>query len=373
MDPKVILETALTREEITAIEALILMQEDDKILPQLFQVADALNRRISHNVVTYVRGKQVHYTNICRAECSFCPFWRRKGHKNAFTLPPEEIVRQVREAAGIKQVVLQGGLNPDLNLNYHIEALRALRDAFPSIHIQGYSPAEVHFVAKRMRTSPAEILKRFREAGLDSLSGDSADILNDKVRKKICSDKLRTADWVDIVRTAHRLGIPSTATILFGHVEDEIYVCEHLEIIKNIQRETGGFTAFEPIAFVPHNTDLGRSQKIRHPQPTSRVLRMFAISRIFFSKLIRNLQVDWTKLGLDVSMQALGVGANDLGPLAHDAHEIRLPEVNGRGGLPVASLRSAIIKTGRVPSERDPHVLKPAPAQQAKKEELVFV
>jgi FO synthase subunit 2 len=372
MDPKVILETALNREEITAIEALMLMQEDDRILPQLFQVADALNRRISRNVVTYVRGKQVHYTNICRAECSFCSFWRRKGHKNAFTLPPAEVVRQVRDAAGTRQVVLQGGLNPDLNLNYHLEVLRALRDAFPSLHIQGYSPAEIHFISKRTRNSPAEILKRMRDAGLDALSGDSADILNDKVRKKICSDKLRTADWVDIVRTAHRQGIPSTATILYGHVEDEIYICEHLEIIKNIQRETGGFTAFEPIAFVPHNTDLGRSQKIRHPQPVSRVLRMFAISRIFFSKLIRNLQVDWAKVGLDLAVQALGVGANDLGPLAHDAHEIRLPEVNGRGGLPVASLRAAIIKAGRVPAERDPHTPRPAPASPARKEELVF-
>lgn len=371
MDPKVILETALNREEITAIEALMLMQEDDRILPQLFQVADALNRRISRNVVTYVRSKQVHYTNICRAECSFCPFWRRKGQKNAFTLSPDEVVRQVRDASGPRQVVLQGGLNPDLNLNYHLEMIRSLREAFPAIHIQGYSPAEIHFISKRTRNSPSDLLKRLREAGLDSLSGDSADILNDKVRKKICSDKLRTADWVDIVRTAHRLGIPSTATILYGHVEDEIYICEHLEIIKNIQKETGGFTVFEPIAFVPNNTSLGRSQKIRHLQPASRVLRMFAISRIFFSKLIRNLQVDWTKLGLDLAIQALGVGANDVGPLAHDAHEIRIPEVNGRGGIPLASLRSAILKSGRVPVERDPNLPKPPPVQ-ARKEELVF-
>jgi FO synthase subunit 2 len=373
MDPKVILETALNREEITAIEALMLMQEDDKILQELFRVADTLNQRLNHNVVTWVRSKQVHYTNICRAECSFCSFYRKKGQKNAFTLTPAEVVRQVREAGSVKQVVLQGGLNPDLNLNYHLDVLRTVRSAFPSIHIHGYSPSEIHFVAKRARTTPYDVLKRFRDAGLDSLSGDSADILNDKVRKKICSDKLRTGDWVDIVKTAHRLGIPSTATILFGHVEDEIYVCEHLEIIKNIQRETGGFSAFEPLAFVPQNTDLGRRQKIRGPQPAWKVLRMFAVARIFFSRLIKNIQVDWTKVGLDVAVRTLGAGANDLGSLSYDPYEIRLPEVNGRGSIPAATVRAAILKAGRIPSEREAYAPKPIPAAiQAKKEELVF-
>ncbi len=373
MDPKVILETALNREEITAIEALMLMQEDDKILPRLFQTADTLNRRMNGDVVTYVRSKHIHYTNICRAECSFCSFWRRKGRKSAFTLTAQDIVRQIREANGVRQVSLQGGLNPDLNINYHIDALRAIRDAFPSIHIHGYSPAEIHFIARRARTSPADVLRRMRDAGLDSLSGDSADILNDKVRKKICADKLRTADWVDIIKTAHRMGIPSTATILFGHVEDEIYICEHLEIIKNIQRETGGFTSFEPIAFVPHNTALARSQKMRHPPKAERVLKMFSIARIFFSKLIRNLYVDWTKVGLDLAARALAAGANDLGPLSHDQHEIRLPGENGRGGLPLPALRSVIIKAGRVPRETGPHAAKVAAAQQQRKEDLVLV
>ena len=372
MDPKVILETVLNREEITAIEALMLMREEGKVLQGLFDVADDLNQRINGGVVTYVRSRQVYYTNICRAECSFCSFYRKKGQKNAFTHSPAEIVRQIREGGPVKQVVLQGGLNPDLNLNYHIEVLRAIRGSLPSVHLHGYSPSEIHFIAKRARTTPFDILRRFRDAGLDSLSGDSADILNDKVRKKICADKLRTGDWADIIRTAHRIGMTSTATILFGHVEDEIYICEHLEIIKNIQRETGGFTSFEPQVFVPHNTDLARTAKLRTTIPAERVLQMFAVARIFFSRLIKNITVDWTKTGLDLALRALATGANDLGPLSFDPWEIRVPEVNGRGTIPTATIRSAITKAGRTPAERDAHTQKtPAPAA-SRKEELVL-
>jgi CofH subfamily radical SAM domain protein len=372
MDPKVILETVLNREEITAIEALMLMREEGKILRDLFDAADSINERINNNVVTYVRSKQIHYTNICRAECSFCSFYRKKGQKGAFNLTPADIVRQIREAGSIKQVALQGGLNPDLNLNYHLDVLRTVRDAFPSLHIHGYSPSEVHFLAKRSRTTPFDILRRFKEAGLDSLSGDSADILNDKVRKKICSDKLRTADWAEIIRTAHRLGMTTTATILFGHVEDEIYICEHLEIIKNIQRETGGITVFEPLVFMPQNTDLARSAKIRQPIPADRVLQMFAVARIFFSRLIKNISVDWTKTGHELAVRALKCGANDLGSLTYDPFEIRLPEINGKGGLTPATMREMITKAGHTPAERDPHHTKVATTAVSRKEELVL-
>jgi FO synthase subunit 2 len=372
MDPKVILETVLHREEITAIEALMLMREEGKIVRDLFKVADTLNQRINGSHVGYVRSRQVHYTNICRVECSFCPFWRRKGQKGAFSLGPAEVVRQIREAGPVKQVVLQGGLNPDLTLNHHLEILRAVRDAFPHVHIHGYSPSEVHFTAKRGRTTPYDVLRRFREAGLDSLSGDSADILNDKIRKKICSDKLRTNDWAEIIRTAHRLGITTTATLLFGHVEDEIYICEHLEIIKNIQRETGGITSFEPQVFMPQNTDLARSARIRQPITGDRVLQLYAVARIFFSRLIRNITVDWTKTGFDLALRALHTGANDLGPLVYDPHEIRLPELNGKGCLQAPVVRSALSREGRTLVERDPNHHRAPATAASRKEELVL-
>ncbi len=370
MDPKVILETAVHREEITAIEALMLMQEGSGILKDIFQAADALNRRAHGNRVTFVRSKQINYTNVCRAECSFCPFWKKKGNRAAYALSPAEVVRQIRDAHGLRQITLQGGLNPDLTLSYHLDMLRTVKSEYPEIHIQGYSPSEIHFISRRARASHADTLRRMREAGLDSLSGDSADILNDKIRKKLAPDKLRTNDWIDIIRTAHRIGITTTATMLFGHVEDEIHVSEHLDIIKHIQRDTGGITAFEPIPFVPARTDLARSRKLKTPTAND-YLRVVAIARIFYGKTIRNITVDWTKFGLDVAARALGVGANDIGPVSVDAHEIRSPHANGRLTIPIPSLQAAIRGAGRVPVEREPYSSKSLPFKP-RKEEMVL-
>jgi len=373
MDPRIILETARHREEITAIEALLLIQEGPGILPPLFELADELNRRSNNDVVTYVRGKRIHYTNICRAECSFCSFRRTKVQKSAFTLSPAEVVRMIREAGPIRQVTLQGGLNPDLNLQHHLEMVRTVREEFPSLHIEAYSPSEVHFVARRARTSIQDVLRRLRDAGLDSMPGDSADILNDKVRKKICPDKLRTNDWVAVVKTAHRLGIPTTATILFGHIEDEINTCEHLEIIKNIQKETGGFSAFEPVPFIPKDTSLARSKKIKGPPSLESALRLVAISRIFFCRLIKNITLDWTKVGLAGAVESTKMGANDLGSFSVDSWVIRGPEANGKLHVPSTVVRSAVQKAGRIPQERAPFDGRLIPAVRTRKEELILV
>ncbi|MBI2900073.1 MAG: CofH family radical SAM protein [Planctomycetes bacterium] len=373
MDPKIILETARNREEISAIEALLLLQEGPAILPSLFELADELTRRSHGTTVTYVRGKRIHYTNLCRAECSFCSFRRKKGQKNAFVLSPDEVVRQIRESGSARQVTLKGGLNPDLNLNYHLDVLRSVREEFPSIHVEAYSPSEIQFIARRARTSVGDVLRRFREAGMDSMTGDSADILNDKVRKKICPDKLRTNDWVDVVKTAHRLGIPTTAMILFGHVEDEINTCEHFEILRNIQKETGGFTAFEPVPFMPQGSPLAKAKKIKSPPPLESILRLVAISRLFFCRYIRNITVDWTKLGLAGAVEATRVGANDLGTLAVDSHEMRSPEVNGRLVMPAATVKSAVAKAGRETRERAPYDARTLPTIKTRKEELVLV
>jgi FO synthase subunit 2 len=372
MDPKAILETVLKREDISAIEALMLMRDEGDLLPELCKAADEINQRANRGAVTFVRSKQIYYTNICRAECSFCSFWRKKNHKDAFVLAPSEAVRQAREAGPVKQIVIQGGLNPDLNVAYLVDLVRALRAAFPTTHLHGFSPAEVHFAAKRARVPSADALKRLKDAGLDSLSGDGADILNDKVRKKICSDKIRTADWAELIRSAHRTGLTTTATLLFGHVEDEIYICEHLEIIRNIQRETGGITAFEPQLFVPHNTDLARSARIKQSLAADRVLLLIAVARIFFGRNIKNITVDWTKTGLDLALQTMKCGANDLGPLSYDPWEIRLPEVNGRGSLAPQSVRSAIQKMDRTLVERDAHTVKVHAPPPRPKEELVL-
>jgi cyclic dehypoxanthinyl futalosine synthase len=368
MDPKVILEAAVHREEISAIEALMLMQEGDAIRAEIFKTADVLNRRAHGGRVTFVRSRQINYTNICRAECSFCSFYRKKNAKGAFVLRPADVVRQIRESNGLRQITLQGGLNPDLTLAFHISMLRAIKSEFPEIHIQAYSPSEIHLIARRARTSTGDVLRRLREAGLASLSGDSADILNDKIRKKLAPDKIRTNDWIDVIRTAHRIGLTTTATMLFGHLEDEIHISEHLDIIKHIQRDTGGFTAFEPIPFVAARTDVSRLKRFK-PMTQDRILLVVALSRIFYGKTIRNITVDWTKYGIETAVKALDVGANDIGPISVDASEIR---TNGKLSLPVSQIQAAIRATGRVPVEREPYTSKSLPFR-VRRQELILV
>lgn len=373
MDPKVILETALNMEEISAIEALLVFQHCDTLKERLFEVSNALNERFNEKKVSWIRGKKIHYTNVCKVECSFCSFREKAGSKNAVTLTTDQIIKQFKISGGARQITLEGGLNPELNINFHVELIRNLKTEFPQIILQAYSPAEIHFIAKRARTTPFDVLKKFRAAGLDSLPGESADILNDKIRKKICPEKLRTNDWVDIVRNAHRMGMTTTATILFGHIENEIHICEHLEILKTLQKETGGFTSFEPIPFLPKGSQLQLKKKVTAGPTQSQIDNMVAVSRLFFGKTIPNIRIDWTKMGLNGAVKALNAGANDLGTLASDALEIHAGSDCGKLNLPMSTLRPALTKIGRSLQETDPRRLRVNTPAKTNREDLILV
>lgn len=363
LDTRIILETALNRDEITPIEVLVLLEENGGVLPELFEVADVLNQRVNNNVVTYVRSKKVHYTNVCRAECKFCSFFRKKNDPSAVTLRPQDVVDRLSPLDGARQVEIQGGLNPDLTLDYHLAMVRAIREAFPNAHIHGYSPAEIWYTARRVRSTPYDVLRRLRDAGLGSLSGDSAVILNDKVRKKVAFNLLRTYEWIEIIKTAHRLGLSTTATVLFGHIEDEIQTGEHLEIIKSLHKRTGGISAVEPVPFIPAGTVLSRNGQATAMPTADHILRLAAVCRLFFGRTIKNIQVEWPKVGLDTAIRSLAAGVNDIGTLNFDKHEIRAPEVNGRLTLDAMKLKAAIRKAGRIPMERQPYTMAaPQPA-----------
>lgn len=367
LDTKIILETALNRDEITPIEVLVLLEEGGAILPELFEVADVLNQRVNNNVVTYIRSKKVHYTNVCRAECKFCSFYRKKNDPTAFTLKPQEVVDRLSPLDGARQIEIQGGLNPDLTLEYHLSMVRALREAFPNVHIHGYSPAEIWYIARRVRSTPYDVMRRLRDSGLGSLSGDSAVILNDKVRKKVAFNLLRTYEWIEIMKTAHRLGLSTTATILFGHIEDEIQTGEHLEILKTLNKRTGGISSIEAVPFLPAGTVLARNGQATERPSADHVLRLAAICRLFFGRSIKNVQVEWPKVGLDTALRALSAGVNDIGTLNFDRHEIRSPEVNGRLTLDATKLKTLIRKAGRIPMERPAFTMAaPQPAAPAR-------
>lgn len=355
MNPQAILELALNKEEISAIEALVLLQQGDYIYPYLFEVADTLSRRVNNNIVTYVKGKHIHYTNVCKASCKFCSFKRKRGAKDAFTLSVNEIIKAIRNANGIKEILLQGGLNPELNLNYHISLLMSIKEEFPNLRISGYSPSEIHFFAKRHRTTSMDVLRKLKEAGLDSLNGETTDFLNDRIRKKLCPDILRTNDWVEIIKTAHKLGISTTATLLFGHAGNEIYMSEHLEIIKHIQRETGGFRAFMPIPFITANTLIAKEKRLK-PLQANEVLKVYAVCRLFYNKTLKNIQVDWAKLDAETVIKSLKAGVNEMGVINHDSYYIGI--ANNSDGYSLSNIKSLITKAGKIPIERQWNGLK---------------
>lgn len=354
--PHEILRAARGKQELSSLETLILLESEPSILPELSATADHISERMNGRAVTYVRSRTIHYTNLCRAKCRVCSFYKLRGQAGNFYLDPEEIVTQVRRSSGITQVSLSGGLSPDLNLKYHLRVIRLLKQNFPDLKVHGYSPTEILFLSRRSRMHYREVLRQLKNAGLDSISGNSAAILNDKIRKKICSDKLKTNDWIEIIRAAHQLEIPTTATMLFGHIENEVYISEHLDIIKRMQRETNYFTAFELIPFVPEGSQLGRDRSLKMV-PIERILKVAAIARLSLGETFKNIQLDWIKIGLENCMQAIKSGVNDLGSLYYDDPEIRPKALSGKVAVTGPMLEGVIERARKIPVERKPYAI----------------
>ena len=344
MDPRMILRTALERREISAIEALILYQEGQRVHEDIRQVAGEISRQLHRNSASFVMSKTVHYTNPCRVPCRYCTYLGRRTSRSSAVRTPAQVVREIRRTPGLTEVCLQGGPHPDIQLPDLLRLLRTVREEFPRVHLHAFSPAEVYFIARRGRLSVSDVLTQMKEAGLDSMPGTGAEILNDKLRKKICPDILRTVDWIEVVKAAHRLGISTTATIHVGHIEDEIHICEHLEILRQIQRETGGFTEFVVMPFRPRAAAPGSRPLRTRPFSPEEVVRLCAISRIFFGSTFRNIQANPLLLGAPLAARCLAAGANDIGGLAHD----------GVNGKPLAqAARDLIRRAGFQPVQRD--------------------
>ncbi len=352
MDSNVILRSVLEREEIAPIEALLLMQQDRSILPEIYHVADEVNRRLNKNRVGFVRSLNLNYTNVCKLSCSFCSFARKRSDKDAYTRTIEEIIGRIENEDDVTEVNLQGGLNPDLPLRYYVDLLTEVRNHYPAIQITAYSPVEVAFLARKGRTSYSDILGKFRDAGMNVLNGTAADILNDKLRKKLSSDKLRTGDWVDIIKAAHGMGIKTTATILFGHVENEIHICEHLEIIRHIQRQTGGFVELQAWPFIPEHAPLARDAKVQEFN-VDEAFRMLAVARMFFSHTLANITAPWILWGTKNSLRSLSVGVNDLGGVGYDSDVIRYRRAGRAEHAGADDLIQGVRKLGKVAAERD--------------------
>jgi FO synthase len=281
--------------------------------------ADALRRDVCGNDVTFVVNRNINYTNLCKYKCQFCAFSKGKIADDLrgapYVLDLEEISRRTEEAwsRGATEVCLQGGIHPSFTGNSYLSVCRAVKEAAPDIHIHAFSPLEVAHGAKTLGVSVEEFLKLLRAAGLGTLPGTAAEILDDEVRRVICPDKLTTAEWLDVVRAAHRLGIRTTATIMFGHMETPLSWARHLLAIRDLQEYSGGFTEFVPLPFVHMEAPMFKKGRARLGPTYREALLMHAVSRLVLNPLIPNIQTSWVKMGQTGASQCLTVGANDLG------------------------------------------------------------
>ena len=269
--------------------------------------------------MTWVANRNINYTNVCTFKCRFCGFSKGPLSLNLrgapYLLEMDEIASRVAEAAraGATEVCLQGGIHPDFDGNYYIEVAKAVRDAVPDIHIHGFTALEVLEGARRLDEPLESYLKRLMEAGLASLPGTAAEILDDEIRKDLCPDKINTEEWLEVHRTAHKIGLRSNITMMFGSIEQPRHWVKHLLLCRDLQKETGGFTEFVGLPFVHMASPIYLQQKSRRGPTFRETLLLHAVARIAYNKLIPNIQASWVKIGFEGVLQLLQAGVNDLG------------------------------------------------------------
>lgn len=310
-----ILDRALEGKEITVEEAEILFGVSGQELLGLMLVANELRRRTVGDTVTYVTVRNINFTNICYTGCSFCAFAKHFEDAEAQWMSLNEVADRAEEAwrAGATEVCVQGGLHPKMDGYYYRDLVLAIKARVPEIHIHAFSPFEIQYGSQLTGLSYADFLTMLKDAGLGTIPGTAAEILDTEIRQQLTKNKLSTEQWVEIVTTAHRLGIRSSATIMYGHIDAPSHWAAHLALIRDVQRETGGFTEFVPLGFIHYNAPIYLEGKAR-PGPTGlEDLRMHAVARIMLHNYIQNIQVSWVKLGPKFAQMCMNAGANDFG------------------------------------------------------------
>jgi cyclic dehypoxanthinyl futalosine synthase len=333
---------------ITRQQAIDMYQSDDLIA--LGMEADSVRRKLHpEGVVSYIIDRNINYTNFCTEYCSFCAFYRPMGHKEGYILPTELILEKVKETIelGGTGILMQGGLHPDLKIEWYEDLLRAIK-ARHNIWCHCFSAPEITNIAEVSGLSLRDTIARLRDAGLDSIPGGGAEILDEDVRHRISRLKCSTQDWIDVHRTAHALGMRTTATMMFGAGETIAQRLNHFEIVRQIQEDTGGFTAFIPWFFQRENTSLGRF--VKQEATAVEYLKMLALSRIFFDSIL-NIQASWVTPGLKVCQMGLRFGGNDVGSIMIEENVVSAAGAHHRATE--EQLRRLIRDAGFVPKQRD--------------------
>jgi FO synthase subunit 2 len=352
-----ILDRALAGEDITVEEGTRLFDASGRDLFIITAVADSLRKKSVGDVVTYVINRNINFTNVCVKGCGFCAFSRGHRTEQGYFFPVEEIIRRAKEAweLGATEVCIQAGLAPGMDGWHYVNLCKAIKEALPKIHVHGFSPEEVLYGSNLAAVTVQDYLLALKDAGVGSLPGTSAEVLVDEVRNKISPGRITTSKWVELIETAHRLGIPTTSTIMYGHVENSHHKAVHLGILREIQKRTGGITEFVPLSFVFEEAPIYHRKRIeglRAGATGAEVMTMYAVSRIMLNNWIPNVQVSWVKEGPKLSQIALMAGSNDFGGTLIN-ESISTAAGAGYGQLMKPSeFRNLIREMGRLPAER---------------------
>ncbi len=356
-DIRTILCRVLNAEEVSWQEGLKLCEAQGQELQALVLVADEMRRRQVGEIATYVVNRNINFTNVCIKHCTFCAFSREFREEEGYFLPTEEIVRRAKEAVevGATEVCMQAGLPPKMDGNQYIDLCKAIKKELPNLHIHAFSPEEVLYGATRAATSIPDYLQALKDAGLDTLPGTSAEILDQEIRDIIAPGRITTKQWVEVITSAHSLNIPTTSTIMYGHIENYAHWVKHMDLLRSIQKETGGFTEFVPLSFVYQEAPMYYRKLVKNVRTGAtgaEVVKMHAIARLMLGPTFKNIQSSWVKEGPKLSQYLLAAGANDLGgTLINESISTSAGAQYGQL-VPPKELRRMVRDLGRVPAER---------------------
>ena len=359
LNPEVarVLGEALAGADISVADAVLLFETTGLEFNALTMVADELRRRTVGDLVTYVVNRNINFTNVCIKRCGFCAFSRDFREEEGYFLPVNEIVRRAKEAweYGATEVCVQAGLPPQMEGDLYIKLCEAIKEELPEIHVHGFSPEEVLYGSIRSRCTIREYLQGLQGAGVGSLPGTSAEILDQELRDRISPGRISVDQWVEVITTAHELGIPTTSTVMFGHVETNEHIARHIALLRDIQKDTGGFTEFVPLSFVNTEAPMfmqGLVENVRSGPTGMDVIKVHAIARIMLNNWIPNIQASWVKEGNRLSQLLLTAGVNDLGgTLINESISTSAGAQHGQLMRP-SEFRQMIRQAGRIPAER---------------------
>jgi FO synthase subunit 2 len=352
-----IINRVIEGNNISESETMELFNSRGLELNMILTVANYLCKRKKGDLVTYVINRNVNFTNVCIKRCGFCAFSRDFREEEGYYLPIEEIVRRAKEAEklGATEVCIQAGLPPKMDGYLYIDICKAIKKELPNIHIHAFSPEEILYGAKRSNCSIKDYLQMLKEAGLGSIPGTAAEILDQEIRDTISPGRISVQDWIKVIKYAHSIGINSTSTIMYGHIESYSDIVKHLAILKNIQKETNGFTEFVPLSFVHSEAPMYNKNLVKNIRtgPTGEeVLKMHAIARIFLNNLIENIQVSWVKEGPRMAQILLEAGVNDFGgTLINESISTSAGASFGQLLKP-KEIRNLIYNIGKIPAQR---------------------